>query len=604
MDIRGRLVGLAVGATIPLVLAAVVDLWGTWTDTRRQLNVSMAQQVEFAALAFEHWIDTQRQPLITAASYISAQEDRMNDILRVIIEPRPQWIDLRVVDSEGATLFSAPADAEPLPPGIFGKLMDDLRQEQSAVETDWSRGEGRYLLAIAEPLANGGAVIARIDGATTAEVFRYLELPTQSLITLLDPQRRIIYRSSGLESYVGADIGNSSLFQELDPQRGAVLIEEEESAIDETHRVYAVARAGPTRYLVTIGVPSETLYEPARRQLTIQLLLILVALCCTVIAALVIARSVVKPLRRLVTATRRFGKGEFSARVPTKGYTEIIELGDTFNEMAESITKREARLKELDELKSDFVSSVSHELRTPLTTIKTLTQLMMRRQMTESERYESLETISAECDRQIDLVLNLLDLTRIESGAFDFLHVGVDPVAIVQDCLRLQWHTAELRGHSLVADVSEELPRLYTDRGVLRRMLSGLIENAIKYTPDGGRITIGARATSDHEISFYVSDTGIGIAAKELQHIFKKFYRTVESGETQRSGNREVAGVGLGLYLTQNLIRHLGGRVEVVSEVGQGSTFTVFLPVGQDADADQAEQNIREEQHVATATTG
>lgn len=597
MDIRGRLLGLAIGATIPLVLAAVLDLWGTWSDTRRQINDSLRQQVEFAALAFEHWLDVQRQPLITIASYVAARDGNPTEIqeyLSDIKRPRTHWLDLRVLNSEGETVLTMPAEAGPLPPGLDAKLLDLLSHDQRAIETDWSGGEGKYLLTLAEPISTGGAIIARIDGAATAQVFRHFNLPTQSLITLFDPQRRIVYRSYAPESYIGANIESSKLFQMVEEQQHPVILEE--SAIDEISRVYSAALAGQSGYLVTIGVPSETLYRPAQRQLTLQLILIFLALCFTMLAALIIARSVVKPLRRLVIATRRFGKGDFSARAPNKGYDEIIELGDTFNEMAESIATREAKLKELDQLKSDFVSSVSHELRTPLTTIKTLTQLMKRRQMTEVERLESLETISTECDRQIDLVLNLLDLTRLESDALDILHTRVEPVEVIRSCIKSQSRTAELKGQTLTEDLSEDLPTIETDRNVLRRVLNSLIENAIKYTPPHGQIRVGGTVTDAHELALHVSDNGCGISPEDLPNIFKKFYRAVEHGDR---GQKETSGVGLGLYLAQNLMKHLGGYIDVVSEIGQGSTFTIYLSASNVLKVRSKADSEQEDKHVA-----
>jgi len=586
LRIRARLVVWAGLAVVPLVLAGLIDLWGTWTDTRRQVNASMEHQVELAALALEHWIDVQGQPLITAADYISEHPggaSTFHHSLSFLSNSRQHWVDLRIVNDLGETTFTQPSEAGLMPPGLADRLLTRARTTSLAVETDWSQGEGRYHLAIATSIKGGGAVIGRIDQAAIADFFRQISLPEQRLITLLDPQRRLVYRSNNPATYGGTEKSSSILFQTLTGRRGAA-VAEETSAIDGVDRVYGAARVGATGFVLAVGVPTKTLYIPARRQLFIHSLLSALTLGCTILAALFIARGIGEPLGRLITAVRRFGKGDVSARASIDGGDEIAELGATFNKMAESTEERETRLRELDHLKSEFVSSVSHELRTPLTTIKMLTRLMLRGGISAAEQRESLEHISSECDRQIDLVLNLLDLTRIESGGFSFSLSRTDPVEIVRACLNSQRHTARLNGHELCEDLPAVLPDVRTDPKVLRRVLSTLIENANKFTGSGGCITLGARATGD-EVSFYLADTGVGIMPADMPHVFEKFYRGNSSAVGASNGSSDhaaAAGVGLGLYLAKNLIEQLGGRISVTSEVGHGSTFTVHMPVWRD----------------------
>lgn len=372
---------------------------------------------------------------------------------------------------------------------------------------------------------------------------------------------------------------------------------EVESPYDGVRRVYGIARAGVTDCVVIVGIPSEALYAPARQQFTRHLYFSLLALCAAVIAAIIVARGIVLPVRRLRSAAQDLGTGDLTARAPAEGGSgEIGELGSVFNTMAEQIAEREERLKELDRLKSEFVSSVSHELRTPLTTIKTLTRVLQRGGQTEAERQEYLETIAAECDRQIDLVLNLLDLSRIESGAYKVSLSRVNVAGVINTCLLTERHATEVRGQTLTSDLPDDIPDALADPGALRRVLCSLIENAIKYTPDGGRITV--RATrADDDVAISVVDNGCGINRQDMSHVFEKFYGgrpASDDGASKASPDEcaETPGVGLGLYLTRTIVEHLGGRITVENNAEGGATFTIYLPAwpGEDETVTESEE--------------
>jgi signal transduction histidine kinase len=303
------------------------------------------------------------------------------------------------------------------------------------------------------------------------------------------------------------------------------------------------------------------------------------------LGALLIAQRIAGPVRQLSNAARRFGAGDSSARASVKTSGELEDLRTSFNSMAAEIEKREARLTELDRLKSDFVSGVSHEMRTPLTTIKTLTSVLLRGNSSEADRLEFLQTIMAECDRQIDLVLNLLDLSRIEAGTFNIALSPVDVAELVTSCAETERRNAEGRHHHLEIQLPEERAAVLADRAALRRLLCGLVQNSIKYTPDGGRIVINA-TTRPNEVRISVSDTGRGIREEDTPHIFEKFYRGRSSRETGRNSIEDEGstdgddgpGVGLGLYLARTIVEEIGGHISVKSKVGEGSIFTVTLP--------------------------
>lgn len=585
MSIRGRLLMLVVGAVVPLLLVGLVALWSVWGAKQQQLNEAMEQQAELAAVVFERWLDTQRQPLLTVASFAgetASDEESLRKYLRFVTDPHPHWIDISIVNAQGGSVFSHPADAEGYPPGLAENLVAEARHGTGAVETDWTRGEGQNLLAVAAPMASGGAVIARIDGKALQELFRDIRLSDRAFITLLDAKRRIIYRSQSAAAMPGAGVTDSTLLAALDNRRAAVAVVK--SPLDDVERVYGVARVGATDYIMTVGVPRATLYDTARRQIARLAGFGLLALLCAVTAALLISRGIARPLDRLSLAARAFGEGNLSARAPIEVAPGLAQLGVDFNAMAERIEEREKRLNELDRLKSEFVSNASHELRTPLTTIKALTRLLLRGGLDEARQREYLETIAMECDRQIDLVLNLLDLSRIEAGAFELSIGRVDTSEVLLSCLKSQSRAAEFRRHELELNTTAELPAVRADQKALRRVISGLIENAIKYTPDGGHITLAARGAGD-QVEISLTDNGRGIPPQDLPVLFDKFHRgrpapVAADGALAAAlpELEEVPGIGLGLYLAQNVIEKMGGHISVESEVGRGSTFILHLP--------------------------
>ena len=297
-------------------------------------------------------------------------------------------------------------------------------------------------------------IVARIDGAAIGELFRDIELPDGAVIAVFDSQRRVLYRSSTENAYFGTDRSDSPLFTPLSKQSKAVV--ETTSPYDGVKRVYGLVVVGSTDCVVATGVPSATLYSPARKQITRYLAFSLLALLCAISAAVLMARGIARPVVRLRDAANEFGGGELTRRAKVEGQGELEELGAAFNEMAQRIETRTLRLAELDRLKSEFVGGVSHELRTPLTTIKTLTRVLLRGGESKEERREYLETIAAECDRQIDLVLNLLDLSRIEAGAFNLSRTRVDVAEIVRNCAVIERHAAEIRSHDLCVDLPDE----------------------------------------------------------------------------------------------------------------------------------------------------
>jgi two-component system phosphate regulon sensor histidine kinase PhoR len=231
-----------------------------------------------------------------------------------------------------------------------------------------------------------------------------------------------------------------------------------------------------------------------------------------------------------------------------------------------------SRQRELDRMKTEFVSSVSHELRTPLTSIKAYAATILRDpNMPETTRREFLTIIDEESDLLKNLIEGLLEISRIESGSVKFAREPVDITAVIGQVLAGLQHFADKKNIQLKTDISNELGQIQGDEGKIQSMVMNLVNNAIKFTPENGRVSVSARREGQ-ELVIRVSDNGIGIPKEALPKIFERFFRVHQSGQG-------IPGTGLGLAIVKDIVNMHGGRIDVESELGKGSTFTVFLPL-------------------------
>jgi len=233
------------------------------------------------------------------------------------------------------------------------------------------------------------------------------------------------------------------------------------------------------------------------------------------------------------------------------------------------------KLQSIDKMKTNFVSTVSHELRTPLTTIKAFVELLlMKRGMPEEKKIRLMSTINLETDRLARLVTDLLDLSRVESGAMNWTVEDVCLEDVIKNVITSMEVLFENKGLRVSTAFSSPLSRLSGDRDRLIQVVTNLLSNAVKFSRPGGEIHVSARQeVFPAQIVVDISDTGIGIPEEDLELIFETF---------QRSEDRQIAGIegsGLGLAITRLLVEHHGGRIWAASRYGQGSTFTFTLPL-------------------------
>lgn len=285
-----------------------------------------------------------------------------------------------------------------------------------------------------------------------------------------------------------------------------------------------------------------------------------------VVAALWLAASFTRPLEGLQASAMKLAAGDLSQRVSISRQDELGQLGQTFNHMAERV---EAMLLE----QKAFASNASHELRTPLTTIRLRSEALRDGELDEVTARQYIAEIDDEVARLGRLVNDLIQLSRFDSGRAELGDEEIDPVRLGRSlCQQLQ-QTAAAKQITLILDAPDSLPSIQANQSHVRIVLQNLLENALKYTPEGGQVR-WRLALDEGYLRSEVQDSGIGLAAEDIPHLFERFYRA------DKAHTRATGGAGLGLPLARSIVEFYNGRIHIHSSgIGQGTTATVWWPV-------------------------
>ena len=264
----------------------------------------------------------------------------------------------------------------------------------------------------------------------------------------------------------------------------------------------------------------------------------------------------------VIHTARRISERSLDERVPVKKQVdEIDQLAITFNQMLDRIQKLVTEIKEMND-------NIAHDLKSPITRIRGIAEVSLTTESTLQDYENMAGNTIEECDRLLNMINTMLIISKTEAGLGQFENKELDIAKVVQDACELFLPMAEIEGLTLVCDT---LDRLITngDIRMVQRMISNLIDNAVKYTPAGGKIEVTALSDGRQSIRISIKDSGRGISEKDLPHIFERFYR----GRSNRTD-----GSGLGLAIVKSVVQAHGGRVWVESEPGAGSRFLIEVP--------------------------
>ncbi len=300
-----------------------------------------------------------------------------------------------------------------------------------------------------------------------------------------------------------------------------------------------------------------------------------------ILLAALFARWVSRRLGNIIEYSAELAKGNFQARLARPGGDELgllerklNETGETLEGMFQELQREHAELEKLERIRKDFVINVSHELRTPLASIQGYTETLLDGAIHEPEHnVRFLGIIRQNAERLGNLTADLLTLSRVEMKQQKFQFASYNVHALVQDTLDsmlplTQRKNLTIHFHRMLGE-----PEAFCDAEAVNQVLTNLIDNALKYSPENGSIIVGMRDLAPLPFTeIFVQDSGIGIPPEELSRLFERFYRV------DKARSRELGGTGLGLAIVKHLVKAQGGEVSVQSEVGRGSEFSFTLP--------------------------
>jgi signal transduction histidine kinase len=320
--------------------------------------------------------------------------------------------------------------------------------------------------------------------------------------------------------------------------------------------VGAEEQVGVLRFIASLGEVNEEIRRVAYSYLLFGGAVILFS----GLVSFFLANTITGPLKQVTLAAEEMARGNYNVKSPQRSKDEIGKLSETLNYLASEIIKK-------DELKNDFISSVSHELRTPLTSIKGWAVTLRQGFEDQELLRDGLDIIEKESDRLAAMVAELLDFSRFVSGKITLKKKKVN-LADLLEHLRIQLTPRAAREEiDLQIAYDEATPFLHTDEDRLKQVFINLLDNAFKFTAPGGQVSLQA-ASDNGQLYFYITDNGCGIPAEELPHVKEKFFK----GKTSKSQN------GIGLSLSDEIIRLMKGKLEIASQVGQGTRVTITLP--------------------------
>lgn len=492
----------------------------------------------------------------------------------------PDFFACTLYDAAGQSLASSVVQT-PVNATTVAPFADTLRSGQTAMQLRISTSSGRPLVAFGAPIRGtatstvAGMVVCGLETTRLSDTLAEGRGLSDRVIYLVDDAGRVVSYSDPASTRFLSDLSALPPVEALRDNKavpGVLLY-----GVTPNSHVAGFAPLPELDWGVVVEWPLASALSSVHRARELAFGVLLFVIVGALIAGIALARYLTAPLTALARAVSQFSAGDADAPLPRVSVREVTRLAEVFGQMREELSTVAAAREHAIQQRDAFFSVAAHELKTPLTSLLGQVQLFQRRAQREQTFAErdrrSLTVIEAQSLRLNALVTDLLDVSRLQQGHLSLQLAPLDLgelVARIGDEVRPTFDR-----HALVLDTGGSPLPVLGDALRLEQVLQNLLNNAVKYSPEGGTVLV---RLSRHgaEARVAVVDQGIGIPAAALPHVFQRFYRA------SNANPRQVNGMGIGLYVVHEIVTLHGGRVAVESVEGQGSTFTVGLPLAED----------------------
>ena len=587
-SLRSRLMLLVALAILPL---AVMTIIGGMREREQAVQASeenLRRLTNLAAANEAQSVERARQILVDLASVpdLLGPTPGCNALLADVLDRNEGYVNFGLIQLNGEVSCSAVPMLHPVNLGDRSHFKRAI-SERRFIAGDYVFGRviRRHTINLTYPVIDragnvAAVVFAAMDLAGLDTFVNDINLPPGSVLVTADANGTIISRRPDPERWFGTRVPARLRDAMHGAGRRALVIQDD----DGVERLHTFARVGaPTLsdYTVTIGIPTDTVTAGARRAQ----LMSLVGLAATTMLALLAAWLagdvlIVQRVRKLKDTATRIAAGELDARSGIAYEREEIgQLAEALDGMAAALQKKEAarglaerELRAADQRKDEFLAMLAHELRNPLAPISTGAHLLKLLHSDNAQITQTCAIIARQVEHMTGLVDDLLDVSRVTRGLVSLSTQVLDLRKVVDDAAEQIRPLIATRRHTVVLDLPLDSAPVKGDHKRLVQVVANLLNNANKYTPEGGRIELRLRQ-DDGDYVLTVSDDGIGMEPQLVARVFDLF------SQAERTPDRSQGGLGLGLALAKSLVELHGGSVQAESAgLGKGSTFTVRLP--------------------------